>query len=87
MMRILQSVLILLLFWKCKPSQEEIDAWDERVLQILKDLEEMNPNNDDDNGVNQKILVRTMLLTRLDLIGMASQVQILSEEFALYSSS
>jgi hypothetical protein len=40
-----------------------------------KDLEEMkDPNNDDDNGVNQKILVRTMLLTRLDLIGMASQV-------------
>jgi hypothetical protein len=40
-----------------KPSQEEIDAWDERVLQILKDLEEMkDPNNDDDNGVNQKDL-------------------------------
>jgi ankyrin repeat protein len=39
------------------PSQEEIDAWDERVLQILKDLEATKDHdNDDDDGVNQKEL-------------------------------
>jgi hypothetical protein len=40
-----------------EPSQEEIDAWDERVLQILKELEATKDHdNDDDDDVNQKEL-------------------------------
>jgi ankyrin repeat protein len=37
-----------------EPSQEEIDAWDERVLQILEDLEETKDHDNDDDGVHQK---------------------------------
>jgi hypothetical protein len=38
-----------------EPSQEEIDSWDERVLQILKNVEETKDHdNNDDDGVHQK---------------------------------
>jgi hypothetical protein len=45
---------VVLEVWK--PSQEEIDAWDERVLQILKDLEATKDPDNDDDGVNEKEL-------------------------------
>jgi hypothetical protein len=39
-----------------EPSQEEIDAWDERILQILKDLEATKEHDNDDDVGNKKEL-------------------------------
>jgi ankyrin repeat protein len=45
---------VVLKAWE--PNQEEIDAWDERVLQIVKDLETPQDHHDDDDNVNRKEL-------------------------------
>lgn len=45
---------VVLEVWE--PTREEIDAWDERVLQILRDVEATKDHDNDDDGIDQKEL-------------------------------